>query len=78
MWEAHHNTDPKELDKFVRLLAREKKLAPFDIVIDGLNISLSVGGNSFLLSSREGFELNPYKSYRNNSLNLYATVNHFN
>ena len=74
--DIYQSTDPRELDKFLRLLAREKKLAPFDIVIDGLNISLN-GRHNLLLSNREGFERNPHKSYSNNSLNLYATVKHF-
>merc|ERR1719186_751600 len=40
--DIYQNTNPQEFDKFLKLLNTEKKLSPFDIVIDGLNVTYAV------------------------------------
>ena len=65
--DVYQSTDPKELHKFLKQLEKEKSIRPFDIVIDGLNVSLA---HHHLYQEH-------LQSWKNNSRNLYETVKYF-
>jgi len=62
--DIYQNTDPKELHRFLELLEKEKGIRPFDIVIDGLNVSLAPVPKHL-------------RSWKNQSRNLHDTVKFF-